>query len=593
MEPAIWRRPPVRLLLSALVSSSLYFELTSLSHELTSRSARQERPLMAVLAVFCLLFAVYLIQVSVVLHHCRQDDPRQPRSSRILAVIVVMAIVFRAILLPGEPVLEVDAYRYLWDGHVVASGLNPYACSPGQVSAVLHDRPGGSSATARELAGHCDRRPELRDLLTRVHFPELTTVYPPVSQLVFGVASCVTPATAGIHQRVQIWKLFTVAFDLATLWILIRLLRFLNRPPEWSIIYAWCPLVLKEFANSGHLDSIAVFLTMASLSIAVRTLAGMSRDREPEAPIGEGGNRSGPGRPAGRLLAATVLLVLGVGAKLYPIILFPMLLLSIDRRIGRRIAIASALLFVALVLLLVAPMLRSVESGPGSDASIDEESPLAGTGLGAFATRWRMNDFLFQLPYENLVPTGSRGSSPEPWFVITSESWRQATVEQLGEWFSVPQPQVPFVVTRVLTMALFAVLVACWSFQAAREPDGEFWLRRAFLSVAWFWLLQPTQNPWYWTWAMPLLVFGGRAAWLLMSGLVLTYYARFWFIDRTAAGPLLGTPYSGAEFFDFVLVWFEFVPVLLALAAEGFVAQRGKPWKIRSGDDTGRLTDSA
>ena len=34
------------------------------------------------------------------------------------------------------------------------------------------------------------------------------------------------------------------------------------------MIYAWCPLVIKEIANSGHLDALAYFLATLAIYLA-------------------------------------------------------------------------------------------------------------------------------------------------------------------------------------------------------------------------------------------------------------------------------------------------------------------------------------
>ena len=46
--------------------------------------------------------------------------------------------------------------------------------------------------------------------------------------------------------------------------------RVRNFPVHPACAYAWCPLVMKEFANSGHVDALAVFLTVAALLGLVR-----------------------------------------------------------------------------------------------------------------------------------------------------------------------------------------------------------------------------------------------------------------------------------------------------------------------------------
>ena len=97
-----------------------------------------------------------------------------------------------------------------------------------------------------------------------------------------------------------------------------------------------------------------------------------------------------------------------------------------------------------------------------------------------------------------------------------------------------------------------------------------------FLTLAWFWLLCPTQNPWYWTWALPLLPFARSRVWMAVSGFVLLYYLRFWLTYDWADTSVLGTGYMGSAFFDFVVTWLEFAPWFAWLTAGFFLRHRDK-----------------
>lgn len=92
-------------------------------------------------------------------------------------------------------------------------------------------------------------------------------------------------------------------------------------------------------------------------------------------------------------------------------------------------------------------------------------------------------------------------------------------------------------------------------------------LEAAFLTLAWFWLLLPTQNPWYLVWCLPFLPFARSRAWLLLSGLAFTYYLRFW-LTAQFPNPLGGLPYPGPQFFDFVVTWLEYFPWFIGLLLE-------------------------
>ena len=91
-------------------------------------------------------------------------------------------------------------------------------------------------------------------------------------------------------------------------------------------------------------------------------------------------------------------------------------------------------------------------------------------------------------------------------------------------------------------------------------------MESVFLTLAWFWLLLPTQNPWYWIWALPFVPFARNRAWLALGGLTLLYYLRFWLGYHWPNSPVWHTTYSGEVFFDYVVTWLEFAPWLVWLA---------------------------
>jgi len=54
-------------------------------------------------------------------------------SERGYTVILVVAICGRLLPVASPPLLETDAYRYLWDGVAAQTGVNPYRYPPGRV----------------------------------------------------------------------------------------------------------------------------------------------------------------------------------------------------------------------------------------------------------------------------------------------------------------------------------------------------------------------------------------------------------------------------------------------------------------------------
>ena len=278
----------------AVLSCAVYVSLLCLSAYFEHNADYCARPIPLVLGLLAVAFVIYLSAVHVALR-VRQDR-------RLVLAILAGAVAFRLILWPSTPIQEVDIYRYLWDGFVLQNGISPYRYKPDQVRAAVADASNASGGMQGDrlgrLAGQVKASPALSEILDRIHYEELPTVYPPVSQAVFGAASWLTPISTSLEQRMQILKAVFLLFDLATLLLVMALLRHTSLPIGLSLLYGWCPLLIKEFANSGHLDAIAVMLTTLAVYLVI----------------------------TGRMLsciAAVIVLPLAIGAKLYPLVLMP------------------------------------------------------------------------------------------------------------------------------------------------------------------------------------------------------------------------------------------------------------------------------
>jgi alpha-1,6-mannosyltransferase len=167
------------------------------------------------------------------------------RADRFLLVVMLAAAVLaRIVLVPARPDLSTDIYRYAWEGRVVLHGANPFSVAPADSSLVaLRDDDYG--------------------LINHRH---MATIYPPLAQAVFACA-------AWIHPGVSTLKVLFVLFDLATLALLLVLLRVRGRPPTHALVYAWSPLVILETGHSGHMDAIGVFFLILGIVLLERRRA--------------------------------------------------------------------------------------------------------------------------------------------------------------------------------------------------------------------------------------------------------------------------------------------------------------------------------
>ena len=156
-------------------------------------------------------------------------------------LILAGALMFRLTLAPLEPSLSSDIHRYRWDARVQEAGWNPYGVRP--------DDP---------------RLARLRD----AHWPEIPgrdipTVYPPLAQLVYQLTWRVLPGPVGS-------KLPFLLADLLVVSLLAGWIRSTRGRNHQLAVYAWNPLVVVEFAASGHNDALALAGVLAALLIIRR-----------------------------------------------------------------------------------------------------------------------------------------------------------------------------------------------------------------------------------------------------------------------------------------------------------------------------------
>jgi len=176
--------------------------------------------------------------------------------------IVAVAVFARLIVCSAPPMLETDYQRYLWDGAVTASGLNPHRHAPSDVLAGTVQGPDAGQLPA--LAARSG------DVLSSINHPALTTIYPPAAQGAFAAAYAIAP-----FSPVGLRIVFFLA-DAATLMLLTRFLKALSLPASQVIWFAWNPLLLREVYSSLHMDILLLPLIVASLLAAVRSKVGIA-----------------------------------------------------------------------------------------------------------------------------------------------------------------------------------------------------------------------------------------------------------------------------------------------------------------------------
>ena len=207
-------------------------------------------------AVFIFLFsAAFFVYYAVTVR-----IGKSPASVKSFGIVILFSILFRLILLPSVAIHESDFYRYLWDGKSFKNVINPFKYAPAEVN-----------STKAEANQEIERLKELRDrnplYFERINHSGVPTIYPPLAQAVFAISSIIK------EDSVFVLKSIFVFFDILAVILIGFLLSHFKMNPALALIYGWSPLVLKEIANSGHYDSITIFLVLLSFYFIVKNKA--------------------------------------------------------------------------------------------------------------------------------------------------------------------------------------------------------------------------------------------------------------------------------------------------------------------------------
>lgn len=390
------------------------------------------------------------------------------RGPALVPLVLVGGVLLRGLGWNAPILLETDVNRYLWDGFVLSEGFNPYQFAPSEVFRALE---GGGEGQYREevrlllleLAERTRGSP-LETHLEQINHPEIPTCYPPLTEFAFALSARLSPGDE------VTWKALVAAVDMAVCGLVLLLLVRLGRDPTWVLFYAWCPLPVKEYANTGHFDPLATFFTVLAVWLLLER----------------------------RSLLAGLSLGAGIASKLYPLVLVPVLW----RRLGWRGILATGVL----PLLLLAPFL-------GIGLHVFD-------GLVAFAKDWEFNSSLFALVNSFL------DSGWVPGIKLTTYarlSWVDGEL-MMGDHF---QEFVldGFFLSKLVTSALLGVLVLL----LMRWPEDEDWSvpGRALAALAGLLLLSPVTDPWYLPWLLPYACLFPFPSWLFLTGSIQCYYAYF------------------------------------------------------------------
>ncbi len=321
---------------------------------------------------------------------------------KLFKVALLLGLIARAAMFVSTPVLEDDSYRYLWDGAVTAHGVDPYKYAPGEAAPNPLFEQAGDTHTPQDLQVLQSLAAENSEPHSRINYPFVATIYPPITQAAFALAYHIDPF--GLTG----WRLILLLSDIATLGLLIALLRAFGRRPEWALLYWWNPVVILQGFGAAHMDLLVLPFLMAALLWARQA----------------------------RPVWASLALAGAAGVKLWPILLMPFIARPLLRK-PAHLALVSAVFLIATIGVLMPQLQQALR-------------PEA--GLNAYSSDWQTHAFLFSLLQEILSLFTETPGSMARLSVALSVS---ALTAGLALRFAHKSDHLPVLVTIVIAALLF------------------------------------------------------------------------------------------------------------------------------------------
>lgn len=170
---------------------------------------------------------------------------------RLVYFLIGVGVLARLIIVFAIPNLSDDFYRFIWDGRLLNHGINPFL----------------------QLPSYYIEKGLYTDFLTQEIYQSLNsqnyfTVYPPVLQGVFWLATAVFPNS--ILGSVVIMKLVILACEMGSIVLIVKLLKHFNLPEKNVLWYALHPVVILELVGNIHFEAIMIFGSLLAIWLLVK-----------------------------------------------------------------------------------------------------------------------------------------------------------------------------------------------------------------------------------------------------------------------------------------------------------------------------------
>ena len=163
-------------------------------------------------------------------------------------LLVGFSILFRLIFLFAIPNLSQDFYRFIWDGRMLLTGLNPYLSLP-ETFIEFRSLPIPQAEELYEGMG----------AMNGSHY----TNYPPINQLCFFIAALF--GYKSILASVVTMRVLIILADIGIIYFGKKLLELLKLPTQNIFLYALNPFIIIELTGNLHFESVMLFFLIWSL----------------------------------------------------------------------------------------------------------------------------------------------------------------------------------------------------------------------------------------------------------------------------------------------------------------------------------------
>ena len=449
-------------LLNGILLSGCFVFIYHLSFRFELDKPLLDKPVLILVAILFLAGIVYFLNFFLI--------KRSIPSKYLIYWIVLVGLNLRFLMLFSTPILEDDYFRYLWDGAVVANSLNPYKYSPKEILE--------SNEVPIKLKTLAN---ESKQIVKNINNPEVRTIYPPVSQFFFGLSHALN------EWSIKTWRLILFLSDLFTLVLLVFLFNRLKISILNSAIYFWNPILIFTIFNSCHMDVLVFPFVLGAILLAMKF----------------------------RYIWSIILLCIGMGIKIWPIILIPAVFRQIILRPKQLFGVVSTL-FILLALMFI-PIYLS---------GLDDSS-----GFIAYGKSWENNSSIFRIIL----------------YIIANTLNAFEIHPRHGEY-----------VSRYMAGIFILLWIAYVTFRFRNQEKSDIQIIKSSLLIIGFsYLISPTQFPWYYIWLLPFLAIVPIYSLLFLTVSLPLYYLRFYFEPR-----------EQLTIFTNLIVWIEFAPVWLLILYE-------------------------